>query len=96
MTRSSGSRQQEAERVASGVRSHVDSLAQEAGSELTDYDKEVIFRGAVGGDKIDAEVTAAAFKAHADYLKGLQEQYSRRRPTYLVPGRVRQLKSSRT
>jgi hypothetical protein len=67
---------QEAERVASGIRSHVQSLAQEAGLELSDYDKEVIFRGAVGGDKIDAEVTAAAFKAHADYIKGLQEQYS--------------------
>jgi Skp family chaperone for outer membrane proteins len=35
---------QEAERVASGIRSHVQSLAQEAGLELSDYDKEVIFR----------------------------------------------------
>src|SRR4051812_35537804 len=41
----------DAERVASGIRSHVDSLAQAEGLELSDYDKEVIFRGAVGGDK---------------------------------------------
>lgn len=67
---------QEAERVATGIRTHVDSLAQEAGLTLSDYDKEVIFRGAVGGDRIGQEETASAFKAHADYLTGIQEQYA--------------------
>ena len=66
--------QQEAERVATGIRTHVETLAEEAGLNLTDYDKEVIFRGAVSGDKIDPDTTAAAFKAHAEYLQSLQEQ----------------------
>lgn len=62
---------QEAERIASGIRSHVDSLAQQAGVELTDTDREYIFRGAVSGDKIGEDTTKAAFEAHIAYRTSL-------------------------
>jgi hypothetical protein len=71
---------QEAERVASGIRSHVDSLAQEAGLELTDYDKEVIFRGAVGGDKIGAEVDGSRLQGPRRLPQQPSGAVLRRRP----------------
>lgn len=62
--------QQEANRIAEGIRSHVDSLAQQAGVELTDTDKEYIFRGAVGGE-IGEDATKTAFEQHIAYRNSL-------------------------
>lgn len=65
--------EQEAAKVASSIRSHVDSLSTEAGVTLTDRDKEIIFSQAVGGDQISAESTEAAFKAHLEWRNALLE-----------------------
>lgn len=70
--------QQEAEKAAISIRSHVDSLASQAGVELTDRDKEIIFSQAVGGDSINPEATEAAFKAHLEWRNALLESVAHR------------------
>lgn len=67
--------QQEAERVASSIRAHVDSLSTEQGVNLTDKDKEYIFAQAVGGEQIGADQTKAAFDAHVAYVNSLRQSF---------------------
>lgn len=70
--------QQEAERAASALRAHVDSLAQENSVELTDRDKEIIFSQAASGESINPEATEAAFKAHLEWRNALLESVAQK------------------